>query len=469
MKDNKKITKIYEIIIIAVFVLFIGGVGLYSFVDVNPTVSEKEQRPLKQFPDFSLGAYFDGSFMQDTQDAYADTFPMRDFFVTANSTLKQLMTVTINDEIFIGTTDDGTQDDNENSPWDDDNTIITNPNEGYEWDKSGTRAPGDSTPRPAAGIPTATAKPAQPAPAPTVAPQGSEDVKGGVIIQNGRGMDLFNGSKTDADAYVDFINNLSSKFKDKNVISIMAPTSISMYGSSKYIQGLQDQKAWIDYVSQRFDSAVSIDVYSALQAHKEEYIYFNTDHHWTVDGAYYAYLAYTDRLGIKPVDISKLRKQSIDNFLGTMYTQTNSSILKNNADKVTYYLPAVAAKCLAHYDREDLSKTKEISLVSKPAGNNKYEVFLSGDNPLIVINTSAGTGRSAVIIKNSYANALIPFLAHNYDNLYVVDPRHVNTTLDNGLNMEKYLANKDIDDIVVCMHMNHVMTPSVIKCLNRLI
>lgn len=468
MKDSKKITKIYEIILIAVFVLFLGGMGIYSLVDENPTVSEKEQRPLKQFPDFSISSYFDGSFMQDTQDAYADTFPMREFFVSASSTLKQLMTVTINDEIFIGTSDDGTQSDNEESPWDDDDVVVVNPNEGYEWDTSGTRLPG-ATPRPAATLPPSETNPADPAPAPTVAPGGSEEVKGGVIIQGDRGMDVFNGTQETADAYIDFVNNLSSKFKDKNVISLTAPTSISMYGPSKYISGLQDQKAWIDYISTRLDTAVSIDIFDTLKAHKNEYIYFNTDHHWTVTGAHLAYEALTGRLGMTPVDVSRLKSQSIDGFLGTMYTTTNSNVLKNNPDEVKYYIPAVASTCIAHYDREDLSKTKEIALVARPDGNNKYEVFVSGDNPLTVIKSSAGTGRSAVIIKNSYANALIPFLAHNYDNLYIIDPRHVNTTIENGLNLEKYLSNKDVDDIIICMHMNHVMTPSVIKCLNRLI
>ena len=88
---------------------------------------------------------------------------------------------------------------------------------------------------------------------------------------------------------------------------------------------------------------------------------------------------------------------------------------------------------------------------------------------MTIITTNAGTGRNAVVIKNSYANALVPFLAHNYDNIYVIDPRHVNTTLENGLNLEKYINNKDIDDIFVCLHMNHVMSGTIQKCLARLV
>ena len=31
-----------------------------------------------------------------------------------------------------------------------------------------------------------------------------------------------------------------------------------------------------------------------LMQHRDEYIYFGTDHHWTADGAYYAYEAYCE-------------------------------------------------------------------------------------------------------------------------------------------------------------------------------
>ena len=43
-----------------------------------------------------------------------------------------------------------------------------------------------------------------------------------------------------------------------------------------------------------------IDVYSALQEHAGEPIYYRTDHHWTSLGAYYGFLAWADNMGKFP-------------------------------------------------------------------------------------------------------------------------------------------------------------------------
>ncbi len=34
--------------------------------------------------------------------------------------------------------------------------------------------------------------------------------------------------------------------------------------------------------------------YEKLMQDRDEYVYFGTDHHWTADGAYYAYEAYCE-------------------------------------------------------------------------------------------------------------------------------------------------------------------------------
>ena len=50
-----------------------------------------------------------------------------------------------------------------------------------------------------------------------------------------------------------------------------------------------------------------IDVYQTLTAHKEEYIYYRTDHHWTTKGAYYAYQKAAAQMGCEPLDLNDLK------------------------------------------------------------------------------------------------------------------------------------------------------------------
>jgi hypothetical protein len=56
--------------------------------------------------------------------------------------------------------------------------------------------------------------------------------------------------------------------------------------------------------------------------------------------------------------------------------------------------------------------------------SNKYMVFLSGDNPLSVIDTDLDNGRKILVFKDSYGNAFIPYLTSHYDEIHIIDPRH---------------------------------------------
>jgi hypothetical protein len=55
--------------------------------------------------------------------------------------------------------------------------------------------------------------------------------------------------------------------------------------------------------------------------------------------------------------------------------------------------------------------------------SNKYGIFMGGDQPLAKITTNVKNGKKIAVIKDSYANAFIPFLLPHYEEIYVVDPR----------------------------------------------
>ena len=49
--------------------------------------------------------------------------------------------------------------------------------------------------------------------------------------------------------------------------------------------------------------------------------------------------------------------------------------------------------------------------------------FLGGDNAFTHITTDAGTGRRLLVLKESYGNAFVPFMADYFDEILVVDLR----------------------------------------------
>lgn len=59
-------------------ILLLLTAGCISLFDKDPVYSEHEKRELNSFPSISISGIFDGSFIAEIQEYYADTFPGRE-------------------------------------------------------------------------------------------------------------------------------------------------------------------------------------------------------------------------------------------------------------------------------------------------------------------------------------------------------------------------------------------------------
>ena len=82
-------------------------------------------------------------------------------------------------------------------------------------------------------------------------------------------------------------------------------------------------------------------------------------------------------------------------------------------------------------------------------GNSTYLIFISGDNPLTVMKSSAPTAqadRKIAVIKESFGNAFVPYLTYNYSEVHVMDLR---TFRDNvGKSFQTYCQENGITDVL---------------------
>lgn len=191
-----------------------------------------------------------------------------------------------------------------------------------------------------------------------------------------------------------------------------------------------------------------IDVYSTLQEHAEEEIYYRTDHHWTSLAAYYGYRTWAGTVHRFPLLRDPQNREIVtENFLGTLYSRINLPV---QADKIEYYPETEQKQIQVTYDfgRTADSLYEEKYLNTK----NKYGFFLDDNHAFVEIHTGLRNGRSLFIIKDSYANSLIPMLALHYENIYVADPRYLNARLFDF--MEKYDKEGNMEVLVIynCIH-----------------
>ncbi len=294
------------------------------------------------------------------------------------------------------------------------------------------------------------------------------DTLGSVAIVGKAAYEYYNFVKATADRYAAAVSRTADKLDDVNIYDVIVPTSIDIMldEATRNNMNSQDQKKAIAYISSIMSKNVKcVEIFDALKAHNDEYIYFRTDHHWTQLGAYYAYCELAKAAKYVPVDIKDFEKVSYGKFLGSFYSDTGKNPkLEKNADELIAYKPDYST-ALKYKDRK--GNTYDWPLINDVSTYNtayKYSAFIGGDNPYATIkNNDIKNGKTAIVVKESFANAMLPFIAGNYKKVYVIDYRYWDGKLT------EFAGEKKVDDIIFINNISATRNAALITDLENII
>ncbi len=234
---------------------------------------------------------------------------------------------------------------------------------------------------------------------------------------------------------------------------VVAPLSSMVVDNEKVKESIADQGVLFGNMAALMDPSVNfVDTYSLMYEHRNEYLFFKSDHHWTQLGAYYAYAAYAKSVGLTPTPLSEFERriQNTD-YHGTMYMYTQDERVKNFADTVEAYLPT-KAHTMTVTGTDGRTYHYNSSIVE---GNKTYVAFIAGDNPYTVINVPENPQDfNVLVLKDSFGNAMVPFLCEHYGNIIVVDVRH------SSMNVWEHLKDYQLSDIIFINNFQAALTPA---------
>ena len=452
------------------------AVGAISLLDTDPTVLAGENRKIEK-PKFSWSALLDGSYVQQLESYYTDTFPFREKLMPLNQELNKFYYYSgSGDSNYLAIDFNGGAEQGGESLHDVENAL-NNPEGAGNTTTPETTDPSTDTPEQQTPF-TGNAEEETTTPPDIDIPDENQAAAIGTIIVVGdNAMDIPTANNEVIDSYADAVNNLSQALgSDVRTISLVTPNSGEFYSPESSHTGSHSQKDMIDRCYNAMnDNIVTVDAYSALRDHANEYIYFRTDHHWTALGAYYAYTQYCKATGFDPVPLDQFQTGTYENFLGSMYTYTQkypqSQALKDNPDTLTYYLPIVETHA-KYYSDATLSDGIAISVVyTKLAENvsNKYLCFIGGDTPVCVVETAVEDGPVCMVLKESCGNAFVPFLTSHYSKIIVIDPRQFNQDGKPSLDLPAFAKEQGVDDLLVINYPFMINNSYYVSLLNRLI
>lgn len=364
---NKKNT---DNILPIAFIVIIFGILFASLIAKDVGFSENENRPLAKFPEVNAKSISSGQFEKDFESYTQDHVIFRDQFMRLKTFADRAMAKRDNGNVYFG-------------------------KDGYLF--------------------------------------AIEEVDSAGLEKNAKALNIF----------ADAVSEKTSATLDIMIV----PTATDILGSKLPESApVPDQRSALSMLSRNIKKAEFIDVREELKSHADEYIYYKTDHHWTTLGAAYAYTAYLKKAGLRPdaaQDCDSLADYDVTavsgDFRGTNYSK--AMLAPGGFDRIERFDKKEGGKPvrLIHMDAQgnvikELAGLYDESYLSK---RDKYSYFLSGNSPLTLITggnnkkieidkqiENCKGEKNLLVIKDSFANCFVPFLAEDFDNILLVDLRY---------------------------------------------
>ncbi len=199
-------------------------------------------------------------------------------------------------------------------------------------------------------------------------------------------------------------------------IDVLCDELPALYGADR------SDAIWEEIVAHQSDAARYRDRLRELSV-AGEYVWYRTDHHWTTDGAYAAYVELGRQLGYTPYPASDFQRVVVSTeFYGTTYSSSGMYFVE--PDTMCFYRYAgdegyVVENMLTGSRLDGFYDTSYLD------GKDKYSAFIGGNNAHVRVCRADGDDAdkpTLVLVKDSYAHSLVPFLARHY-RLEIIDLR----------------------------------------------
>lgn len=241
-----------------------------------------------------------------------------------------------------------------------------------------------------------------------------------VLLCGDYGVEYFDPDPTGSSAYADTVNRFAAKYPQLHVSCLLTPKCCAYHAPADQTDPHDNIASFIRATYDMMDSGVTtVDCMGLMDEHRDEYLFYRTDHHWTSLGAYYASAAYCQANGLTPWSLDSYDTVIRTGYTGSLYMYGgHPAELQRNPDYSVARFPHVGYAMAYYRDGMSYNGQAVNGSVSDYAG-----MFLCGDQPLTVITSDNKNGKTLLVFKESYGNAFVPYMIDYYERVVVVDIR----------------------------------------------
>ncbi len=252
---------------------------------------------------------------------------------------------------------------------------------------------------------------------------GQREISGAYICDDGRLIQVITPSDIDEKKLVSLAKKVNRIAKNNAVYVMYVPSAcVELKDKMPGGRSPYDYSALYEKLTSNLNNANIIDLSASLT---NPDFYYKTDHHWNINGAYEAYRAFCNGRGVTPKALESFKIKTVStSFQGTLFSKAPIS---KQTDEIK--LPSVP-------ELKVTADGKEIDFYSSDAleTKDKYNVFQGGNHGIVEIENKKGNGKTLLIIKDSFANSFVPFIAGEYSKIVMLDERYIFISLEEYVN-----------------------------------
>lgn len=243
------------------------------------------------------------------------------------------------------------------------------------------------------------------------------------------------------------------KGKGYTTTVMIAPTSITLNADLLPTFATEySELDRIEYIYSKLENCNKINLYDRLKELQEQNIqaYYKLDHHWTIRAAYEAYASFMAENNMKALDLNEFKEEVVtESFYGTTYSKAN--LYSVTPDKITTYTNSNYTFRVTYAKTGKTTNTfYNTDYLDK---KDKYAMFLDENQELVVVqNESINSNENLLVIKDSYANCFIPFVACNFKTTHIIDPRYY------AKSITEYIEENNITQVLILYNIHTLVT-----------
>lgn len=237
-----------------------------------------------------------------------------------------------------------------------------------------------------------------------------------------------------------------NNFCNQNKATLMLiPTSISINSNRvpRFVETKKQQEELKKIYEDITCQTVNLDFF--YEQNEKTPLYYRLDHHFNSYGAYYASKAYIMKMGNSMLALNDYNIHSVSNdFRGTLDSKVNDPSLPS--DTIVIFDRPRNLSVNYVMSQKITTSLYEPGYLSK---KDKYSYFLDNNHPLIVVSNLTVAKKEILIVKDSYANSMVPFFTDYYSKVHIIDPRFYQASITDYLK-----EHPEIEETLMVYNMN---------------